>query len=324
MTNNRTNKQLHLQYTRDERGALVVNVCYGGEERAADATWDSISGAMDYLMVRICDRIEMLQTEGPNAPTEQLYNEFLTGLERLTASGRRFRQMCADSGSSQQSAAESQQSVNGKTAPTETLRPPQPRARQASEIGQTHFSPCIEIGSDVTKSIVSSMIQQQLISTSSHSAMMAVLGWSEARHNKPEQVVWLGKNYMLRFLILFLLGEENVVIRQPLRSIHNLYVLREGIYGRSPIVQRPVLDKDRRWQIVAANFIDSHGRPMNASSLRSTRYPDDENACLRFQQEVLSCFAALFATPTGHNLIHPLQEETASSGLWAVGNSSRK
>lgn len=324
MANNRTNNQLHLRYSRDEQGKLVVNVCYGGEVRAAAATWESISEAMDYLMVRICDRVELLQTEGPNAPTEQLYNEFLTGLERLTASGRRFQQMCASSGNSQQPAAESQQSVSGKTASTEILRTPQPRTKQAAEIGQVHFSPCVEIGPDVTKSIVSSMIQRQLISAASQSAMMTVLGWSEARRNKPEQVVWLGKNYMLRFLILFLLGEEEVVIHQPVRGVHNLYVLREGIYGRCPIVQRPVLDKDRRWQIVAANFVDSHGRSMNASSLRSTRYPEDKSACLRFQLEVLSCFASLFATTSGRSLVLPLQEGTSGSGLWAVGNGSGK
>lgn len=315
MANNRTNNQLHLRYSRDERGALVVNVCYGGKERAADPSWDSISGAMDYLMVRICDRVELLQTEGPNAPTEQLYNEFLSGLERLTASGRRFQQMCADSGTSQQPTAESQQSVSGKTAPTPVAVSQHPPTRPAAEMGHTHFSPCIEISSDVTNAIVSSMIQRQLISPASQSAMMAVLGWSEARRNKPEQVVWLGKNYMLRFLILFLLGEEDVTLLQPVRGVHNLFVLREGIYGRAPIVHRPVLDKDRRWQIVAANFVDSHGRPMNASSLRSTRYPDDRSACLRFQQEVLSCFASLFATATGRSLIHPLPAQSEGPGL---------
>lgn len=315
MANTRTNNQLQLRYSRNERGELLVTVCYGGEERAAQASWESIREAMDYLMVRICDRITLLQTEGPNAPTEQLYNEFLTGLERLTASGRRFQQMCCDGSISQQLPSDSQQSLNGKTPPTENSRTAAMRPLPTAEMGRTHFSPCVEISSDVTNAIISSMIQHQLISPSSQSAMMAVLGWSEARRNKPEQVVWLGKNYMLRFLILFLLGEEDVVVTQPVRGMHNLYVLREGIYGRTPIVQRPILDKERRWQIVAANFVDSHGRAVNAASLRSTRYPENEGACRRFQQEILSCFAPLFSTSTGRSLILPLPDGTKAPSL---------
>lgn len=308
MACSRTNSHLNLRYSRNERGALVVTVCYNGQERAAEANWDSIREAMDYLMVRICDRIELLQTEGPNAPTEQLYNEFLIGLERLTASGRRFQQMCTENGSSQQQTQDSQQPLSGKTPSSEIGRATVARTQSSAEMGRTHFSPCIEISPDVTSAVIASMIQRQFISPASQSAMMTVLGWSEARRNKPEQVVWLGKNYMLRFLVLFLLGEEKVSVSQPVRGIHNLYVLQAGVYGCKPIVQRPVLDKERRWQIVAANFVDSHGRAMNASSLRSTRYPEDESACLRFQQEVLSCFAPLFATPTGRSLILPLPD----------------
>lgn len=312
MASSRTNNHLNMRYSRNERGELVVHVCYNGQERAAEPCWESIRDAMDYLMVRICDRMELLQTEGANAPTEQLYNEFLIGLERLSASSRRFQQMCAASDSAQQPPQESQQPLSGIMPPSKPSRAATAPAQPSSEMGRTHFSPCIEISPDITNAITASMIQHQLISPASQSAMMAVLGWSEPRRNKPEQVVWLGKNYMLRFLVLFLLGEEKVSVIQPVRGSHNLYVLTEGVYGSQPIVQRPVLDKERRWQIVASNFIDSHGRAMNASSLRSTRYPEDKSACLRFQQEVLSCFAPLFATPTGRRLILPLPDSSVA------------
>ena len=84
MNSARNSNKLSIEYALGEDDRLVVKVRYGGREREAEATWVSVSAAMDRLMVPVAERITLLRQEYKMAPTEGLFTEYIEALKRFS------------------------------------------------------------------------------------------------------------------------------------------------------------------------------------------------------------------------------------------------
>ena len=84
MNTSRNSSKLSLEYILGDDDNLVVKVRYGERVREAEASWPSVSAAMDRLMVPVVERITLLRQEYKMAPTEDLFSQYIAALARFT------------------------------------------------------------------------------------------------------------------------------------------------------------------------------------------------------------------------------------------------
>ena len=310
MNTSRNIKRLALEYQCGDNDRLVVVIRYGERERRAEATWQSIRAAMDLLLVPVSERISLLKQEYLQAPTEALFSEYIKALGDFTSQLQALEE-------NQQSTAENDVSVSVLPPLTDTAKKPQLRVSKPMTLRE-HFTPVAEVTSHIVHTVLDNLVEHQYIAADSRAALASALGWSENRkradsapaRTSNEMVIWQRNNYILRYMILTLLGKEETVLDRQVMSNGSLVMLQPGIYGRQPILAPPTAN-DRHWRLVASYFIDRKGRAINADSMRSTRYPSSDIERRAFQEELLSCFAPVFLSPANRRLVVPLEKDSS-------------
>lgn len=304
MNTSRNSSKLSLEYILGDDDNLVVKVRYGERVRKAEASWPSVSAAMDRLMVPVVERITLLRQEYKMAPTEDLFSQYIAALARFTERLQPIEE-------NQQQTAETDLGISARVSLI-------PIAKKASVRGvknmklREHFTPVAEVSAQIARVVLDNLIDHQYISADSRSTLALAFGWSETRKRNDavpqrpssDMIIWQRNIYILRYMILTLLGREETVLDHGVMSNGSLAMLPAGVYGTRPILAPPT-SGDRHWQHVAAWFIDRKGRLINADSLRSTRYPSSPVECANFKEELLSCFAPILLAPPNRKLILP-------------------
>lgn len=306
----RNSNKLSLEYCLDRDDKLVVKVRYGERVRDAEASWDSVSAAMDRLMVPVAERIALLRQEYKMAPTEGLFTEYIEALTR-------FRERLQPIEENQRTAAEQEIGVSVRQPLTPTAKKIPLRGMKTMQMRE-HFTPVAEVSAQTARAVLDNLIDHQYISADSRSTMALAFGWSETRKRaegipqKPssDMIIWQRNVYILRYMILTLLGREETTLDHMVMSSGSMAMLPAGVYGRKPILAPPTAG-ERHWQLVSAWFIDRKGRSINADSLRSTRYPSSPVENANFKEEILSCFAPLLLAPPNRKLIQPVSAPTS-------------
>lgn len=291
---------LSLSYSLNEEEKTRVEVRYEGHTREAEASWQSICSAMDTLMVPIPERITLLRSEVSKAPTVQLYNQLFDALKELSDKQKEYEEYL-------QSTPSRPLSVSGKSTLTTTAKKAGTHSDKIIKLRE-HFTPKVELSGQVVRVVLDNLVAQQYIAADSRTAFAVAMGWSDVRSGSNEMVIWQRNNYILRYMILTLLGKEETLIERSVMSPGSLVMLNPGIYGRKPVLTPPTLN-DRHWQLVSSYFIDRKGRSINADSMRATRYPTNPVENINFKEELLSCFAPIYLSPAGRRLIDPIPQE---------------
>jgi len=300
----RNSNKLSVEYALGEDDRLVVRVRYGDRVREAEASWNSVSAAMDRLMVPVAERITLLRQEYKMAPTEGLFTEYIEALKR-------FSERLQPLEENQRAAAEQEVSISVRQPLTPTAKKMPLRGHKTMQLRE-HFTPVAEVSAQTARAVLDNLIDHQYISADSRVTLAQAFGWSETRRRadaapqrpSADMIIWQRNVYILRYMILTLLGREETSLDRYVMSNGSLVMLPAGIYGTRPILAPPTAG-ERHWQIVATWFIDRKGRSINADSLRSTRYPSSPVECSNFKEELLSCFAPLFLAPPNKKLILP-------------------
>lgn len=298
----RNTNALTLSYSLSENEKTLVEVRYEGHIRKAEASWQSISAAMDTLMVPVPERITLLRSEVSKAPTVKLYNDYFEALKDLSDKQQAYEEYL-------QSTPPRAFSGSGRITLTANAKKASLRNDKIIKMRE-HFTPKVELSGQDIRLVLDNLVAQQYIAADSRTAFAVAMGWSDVRSGSNEMVIWQRNNYILRYMILTLLGKEETVIERPVMSPGSLVMLKPGIYGRRPILTPPTLN-DRHWRLVASYFIDRKGRTINADSMRSTRYPVDPIENTNFKEELLSCFAPIFLSPAGRKLVEPITQDEA-------------
>lgn len=305
----RNSNKLSILYELDGDDNIVVKVRYGERERDAEASWISVSASMDRLLVPMSERITYLRQEYNQAPTENLYTEYLDALTRFSEKLQAFEE-------NQRSTTDTESGVSIQQPLTIAAKKVSLHGHKTMQLRE-HFTPVAEVSSQVAKVTLDNLVEHQYISPESRSALAQAFGWTTAagtqgRTQRPsaDMVIWQRNVYILRYMILTLLGKEETELDHEVMSCGRLTVLPVGTYGRRPILAPPTAS-DRHWQVVASWFIDRKGRTINADSLRSTRYPSSPVERANFKEELLSCFAPILLAPPNRKLILPPTPESS-------------
>ena len=300
---------LTLEYILGDDDRMVVKVRYGEREREAEASWSSVSAAMDRLMVPVAERITLLQQCYKQAPTQSLFADYLAALTQYNEMLRAFEE-------NQRPAADSELEVSVRPPLTSTAKKASIRSHKTIQLRE-HFTPVAEVSAQTARAVIDNLVEHQYISADSRSTLAQAFGWSETRKRadslplrpSADMVIWQRNVYILRYMILTLLGKEETTLDRGVMSSGSLTMLPAGVYGHRPVLAPPTAN-DRHWQLVASYFIDRKGRVINADSLRSTRYPSSPIESANFKEELLSCFAPVFLAPANRKLIQPLNPDS--------------